>query len=379
MVVHYLVSDDSIAMADGKDLDLRLRIRAESIGADQISEASDLMDQLAQSTSQLDDELQQSRKAADQAATEIEALGKELRKSGVEAADSGANLDQLNRQFEQGGSSAESAAEKLGAAGERIGEVSESAQEGIDPLKTFIALLTATAGAVGIKEVVDYADAFTRLSNQLRVASKDEADYQASIAATAAIAKDTNSDLASTAQLYGKVKQNADDLHISQQQVADVTTLVAKGMQLSGASAEAASGATLQFTQALASGVLRGDEFNSVMEASPALIKAIADGLGVGVGEMRALAEAGQLTSSRVVQALLSQKQAIDDTYGKLGQTSEQAFTQLNNAATLFIGRLNEQTGATRGLSEGLKFLANNMDAVAALAGASVAAAMANF
>ena len=258
-----------------------------------------------------------------------------------------------------------------------LSAIGSAVSEALAPLKTFTGLIGAAIGVGGAKELVDRADSFTRLSNQLRVASQGEQDYRDSLGATVAVAKSANAALDSTAALYGKIKQNADDLNISQQQVADVTETVAKGMQLSGASTEAASGATLQFTQSLASGVLRGDEFNSVMEASPALIKAIADGLGVTVGEMRALAEAGQLTSSRVVQALLSQKQAIDETYGKLPQTAGQAFQQLDNAATLFAGRLNEQLGATRALGDGLGFLANNLDAVAALIGAGLAAAVA--
>lgn len=258
-----------------------------------------------------------------------------------------------------------------------VGSIGNAVSQALEPLRSFGGLIGAAFGAGGAAELVRRADAFTRLSNQLRVASKDETDYRDALAATIQVAQRANADLDSTASLYGKVKQNAADLNISQQQVADVTEAVAKGMQLSGASAEAASGATLQFTQALASGVLRGDEFNSVLEASPALIKAIADGLGVGVGEMRALAEAGQLTSSRVVQALLSQKQAIDETYGQLPQTVGQALTNLNNAATLFVGRLNEQLGATRGLTEGMGFLAQNLDAVAALVGAGFAAALA--
>ena len=258
-----------------------------------------------------------------------------------------------------------------------VGGLSDRARAALEPLRSFAGLIAAAIGVGGAKELIDRADAYTNLSNQVRVASKGEEDYQASIAAVASIAKDANSDLASTASLYGKVKQNADSLGISQQQIADVTAVVAKGMQLSGASSEAAAGATLQFTQALGSGALRGEEFNSVIEASPALIKAIADGLGVTVGEMRGLAEAGQLTSDRVVQALLSQKTAIDEVYGKLPQTVGQAMGQLSNAATLFIGKLNEETGATRSLGDGLKFLANNMDAVAAVAGAAFAASMA--
>lgn len=255
--------------------------------------------------------------------------------------------------------------------------IGNAASAALEPLQSFWGLIGAAVGVGGAKELIDRADAFTNLSNQVKVATADEADYQASMQSVADVAKDANANLDSTARLYGKVKKNADSLGISQQQVADVTNVVSKGMQLSGAETAAAAGATLQFTQALGSGVLRGEEFNSVLEASPALIKAIADGLGVTVGEMRGLAEAGQLTSDRVVQALLSQKQAIDETYAKLPQTVAQATQQFDNAATLFVGRLNEQLGATHSLADGLKFLANNMDAVAALMGAAFAASAA--
>ncbi|MDG4549873.1 MAG: tape measure protein [Candidatus Contendobacter sp.] len=258
-----------------------------------------------------------------------------------------------------------------------LSAIASAVSESLAPLRTFTGLLGAALGVGGAKELVDRADAFTRLSNRLRAASKDEEDYRAALADTVTVARATNSELDSTAALYGRVKLAADDLRITQQQVAEVTSIVAKGMQLSGAATSESAGATLQFTQALASGVLRGDEFNSVMEASPALIQAIADGLGIGVGEMRALAEAGQLTASRIVQSLLSQKQAIDETYGKLPQTAGQAFQQLSNAATLFTGRINEQLGATRSLAGGLQFLAQNLDAVGALAGAGIAAAFA--
>ncbi|MDS4070685.1 MAG: tape measure protein, partial [Candidatus Competibacter sp.] len=265
----------------------------------------------------------------------------------------------------------------IGRVRDGIAGVGNAVSAALEPLRSFGALIGAAIGVGGAKELIDRADAYTRLSNQVRVATSSEQDYHESLAAVAAVTQRANSDLDSTASLYGKVKQAASSLGISQQQVADVTETIAKGMQLSGAETATAAGATLQFTQALAAGVLRGDEFNSVMEASPALIKAIADGLGVAVGDMRAMAEAGQLTSDRVVRALLSQKQAIDETYGKLPQTVGQALGQLNNAATLFVGRLNEQTGATQTLGEGLKFLANNMDAVASVMGAAFAASVA--
>ena len=271
----------------------------------------------------------------------------------------------------------DSASDALGRVRDGISGIGSAVGSALEPLRAFSALIVGAVGIGGGKELLDRAEAYTRLTNSLRIATTSEEDYQASLAAVRAVAQESNADLAATANLYGKVKLSADKLGISQQQIADVTATVAKGMQLSGAEAGAAAGATLQFTQALASGVLRGDEFNSVLEASPALIKAIADGLGVAVGDMRAMAEAGQLTADRVVQALLAQKAAIDETYGKLPQTVGQAMGQLSNAATTFVGQLNEQTGATQSLGAGLKFLASNLDAVAAVMGAAFAASIA--
>ena len=258
-----------------------------------------------------------------------------------------------------------------------LGGLADQARAALEPLRSFTGLIGGALGIGGANELIERADAFDNLSNQIKVATKSEQEYRESLDAVSDISQRSRSDLDSTARLYAKVRQNADSLGLSQTQVAEVTETVAKGMQLSGAEAGAAAGATQQFTQALASGTLRGDEFNSVMEASPALMKAIADGLGVAVGELRAMAEAGQLTTDRVVQGLLSQKDAIDELYGKTTVTVEQRLGQLSNAATLFVGRLNEQYGATRALGDGLQFLANNLDAVAGLMGAAFAASVA--
>jgi len=269
---------------------------------------------------------------------------------------------------------ASAALDKISAGISGIGGAVSSA---LEPLRSFGAIIAGAAGLGGANALLERAEAYTRLTNSLRVATTNEQEYQAALESVVAIAQRSNADLDSTAALYGKVGQSAKSLGINQAQVADVTELVAKAMQLSGADANTAAGGIQQLGQAFASGTLRGDEFNSVMEASPKLMEALATGLGVTVGELRSLAEAGQLTADRVVAALLTQKQAIDEVYGKLPQTVGQAMTGLANAGTVFVGQLNEQTGATQGLVAGLKFLAQNLDAVAALIGAGVTAALA--
>lgn len=189
-----------------------------------------------------------------------------------------------------------------------VGGLADQARAALEPLRSFTGLIGGALGLGGANELIERADAFDNLSNQVKVATKSEQEYRESLEDVEAIAQRSRADLDSTARLYAKVRQNADSLGLSQAQVAEVTELVAKGMQLSGSAASATNGAIGQFNQSLASGRLSGEEFNSVMEASPALMKAIADGLGVAVGELRAMAEAQQLTADRVVQGLLSQR-----------------------------------------------------------------------
>ena len=257
-----------------------------------------------------------------------------------------------------------------------VGALGEAAARALEPLRTFGGLLTTALGIGGAKELQDRADAYVRLTNSLKIATSGETEYRAALDAVAGIASRTNTAIETTAQLYGKVAQSARELGLSQQQVGQLTEVISKGMQLSGASAETASGAILQLTQAFGSGTLRGEEFNSVMEASPELMRQLAAGLGVTIGELRGLAEQGALTSRAVSAALLSQKDAIDAAYGKTTRTVAEAFTNLNNQLILYVGKLNESTGATAAIGGTLRLLADNLNIVAAAAGAGLVTAM---
>ncbi|HCL3955953.1 TPA: tape measure protein, partial [Pseudomonas aeruginosa] len=148
-----------------------------------------------------------------------------------------------------------------------------------------------------IREIIQTTDAWTNLQNRLRLVTSTQAQLAAVTDDVYRIAQLTSSALDSTATVYQRFAQNADRLNISQRQVASLTDTVAKSIAISGASAQSAEAALVQFGQALASGVLRGEEFNSVSEQAPALLKAIADGLNVNIGELRKMANEGQLTA----------------------------------------------------------------------------------
>lgn len=257
--------------------------------------------------------------------------------------------------------------------------IGDAASGALAPLRTFWGLVGAGLGIAGARELVQQADAYTRLSNSLKVATKSQQEFQAAEQTVVRIAAETRSALETTAQLYARIHQNRKAMNVSERETADLTELISKGMQLGGASAKEYASATLQLTQAFGSGMLRGEEFNAVMEASPELMRRLADGLDVAVGELRGMAEQGVLTSTTVAKALLSQKDAIDEAYNKTIATVEQRFEQLQNASILFVGKLNEQTGATRAAGAGLKFMAENLDLVASILGTAVAASLAKF
>ena len=261
---------------------------------------------------------------------------------------------------------------RAGAAG-----IGDAVGNALGPLRSFAGLLTAIAGVGAGAELKERAEAYTRLANQIRVATETEEEYQAALQEIAGIAERSNASLETTAALYARVTIAAKSLGISQRQAGELTELISKGMQLGGASAQEYASATLQLTQAFNSGVLRGEEFNAVMEAAPELMKRIAEGLGVAIGELRGFAEQGQLTASAVSQALLSQADSINKAYSEVTVTIEQAATKLYSRSVLFVGALDQQVGASQRAVQALKLLGENLDVVAGVMGAAFGAAAA--
>ncbi|CAM0809168.1 tape measure protein [Acinetobacter baumannii] len=146
---------------------------------------------------------------------------------------------------------------------------------------------------------------------------------------------------------------------------ARLTETVSKAVAISGASAEAADAALVQFGQALASGTLRGEELNSVMEQTPALAKAIAKGMGITVGELRSVAAEGKITSQEIVKALKNVQDEVDALFAKTDITIGQSLTLLNNEITKFVGEAGKGSGAAQALSGSIQLLANNLNLIA--------------
>lgn len=229
-------------------------------------------------------------------------------------------------------------------------------------------LFKAGIAGFGANQLKGFADGYTEIQNKLRLVESASISSAKGLDNVFDIALKTNQSINATSGVYQRFAQNAETLKISQAQIASLTETVSKAVAVSGASAGAADAALTQFGQALGSGILRGDEFNSVMEQTPALAKAIATGLGVTSGELRNMAKEGKLTMDVLVPALERAKEYVDDQFNTRILTISAAFENLNTSTIKWIGELDKSTGASEAFAKAINEIANHLTIVASLA-----------
>ncbi|QCB42280.1 hypothetical protein E5673_08580 [Sphingomonas sp. PAMC26645] len=211
-------------------------------------------------------------------------------------------------------------------------------------LKAAFAAVGAASVTVAARSFLSLADESKNLNAQLQLATARSGSFAKAQEDVARIAGVTREGLTATAALYGNFMRATEALGAKQSDAARATETFGKALKIGGADANAAASATLQFGQALASGALRGDEFNSIAEASPRIVRLIADAMGVTQGAVRALAAEGKLTSDVLFRALTDKKftAGIDAEFGKLPVTFDQAMTLVHNAAVTTFGAFDQ-------------------------------------
>lgn len=218
------------------------------------------------------------------------------------------------------------------------------------------------AGLVTVSAAISKMDTYTGLQNRLKLVTNNQVELNKATEDTFRIAQKTYSAWDSVLQVYQRFSDNAKTLNLTMDDTARLTETVSKAVAISGASASAADAALVQFGQALASGTLRGEELNSVMEQTPALAKAIAQGMGITVGELRSVAAEGKITSQEIVKALRNVEKDVDALFAKTDITIGQSLTLLNNEITKFVGESGKGSGAAQVLAGTIQTLASNLD-----------------
>ncbi|WKW34402.1 phage tail tape measure protein [Pseudomonas viridiflava] len=261
-----------------------------------------------------------------------------------------------------------------GQAANSAGQNSRSAAGQVQGLERQVrSLSSAAAGLAGplaaafsVKAFYDAAEAYSTLTNRMKLVTDGADELAAAQKAVFSIAQGAYQPLNATAELYQRIATNQKELKLTGEGVAGVVGTISKTLAVSGASAASANAALVQLGQAFASGTLRGEELNSVMEQAPALAQAIAAGMGKTVGELRTLGAAGLLTADAVVKALQAQRVAVDELFNKTNVTIGNSLTAMGNSFTQLVGRLDQASGASTAIASNFVALSKSMDALSA-------------
>ncbi|MGD9699460.1 tape measure protein [Acinetobacter sp.] len=236
---------------------------------------------------------------------------------------------------------------------------------GIDVTKFAVTALTGAMAALGIglgiRELAQAADSYTNLSARINIATSEGGNFKQAMAGVHQIALTTNSSLDATANLFAKINDTGKEMGMTQQQALDLTKTINQAIKIGGGSAQASEAAVQQFIQALQSGVLRGDEFNSIMEQAPGLTSAMAKGLGVTTSELRKMAENGELGAERVVKAIQSQASEVQKTYDKFPLTISNALQKISTQWQILIGEMDQANGSSATVANALSVIADNL------------------
>lgn len=263
---------------------------------------------------------------------------------------------------------------------ERTGRRAERTSDQLNATMAKMAkMAAAVAAALGLAELVKLADAWANLNGRLALVTESSSALLRVQEKLFDLAQRTRGGLEDTVDLYSKLTKSTKDLGTTEAQRLRATETINKAMVIGGTAADAQAGALRQLGQAFASGVLRGDEFNSVLEASPRLIEAIGAGMGRTQGEMRAMAEQGKLTSAAIMNSLVTQGAAIDAEFERMPKTVGQALTVVQNALLRTVGMFDQSNQLSAGLAGTMTTLAGNINLVVGALTGLVATSAANF
>lgn len=249
----------------------------------------------------------------------------------------------------------------------------QAGQSMVASLRSALGGLAPTlAAAFSAQQVVQFADAWTSGRNALAAAGVATSDLTERQEQLVAVANESRTGVSETIALYTRLTAATQELGVSQSDALRLTELLNKSFQASGASTQEAASAALQLSQGLASGVLQGDELQSLRENAFPLAKIIADSMGVGVGALKELGAEGKITGKIVTEAILGAGDAIEAKFNVTQVTVSQSLTILNNELGKFVGQTDAAGGASARMAEAIVALSRNLDVVVTAAGVAV-------
>lgn len=242
-------------------------------------------------------------------------------------------------------------------------ETNNKLLDSIKGIAAYALLSTAIYGVITATSslavaTVQMADEYTAIQNRMKLYIKDANELATVNKQLASFSMENNVGLRETSTLFARLAPSMQRLGKNTEDITTVVDAFGKAMRIGGATAMEAASATIQFSQAMASGKLAGDEFRSISEASPRFLKAIADGSGIAANKLKEMSAAGLLTTEVITNALIKSYGQLSEENRKLGITLEQGGNAIKTAFTVAIGEFNEGAGITRFFGESLMDLA---------------------
>ena len=258
--------------------------------------------------------------------------------------------------------SAETSADKLDGKMKGLGATADKTSNSFGVLSK-VAAAVGTAIVTG--QITRYADAYTSLQNQVRQTTKSTEELTQRTKDLLDISNRSRAGISSTSELYTQLVLSTENLNLSTEEQLRLTETITKSFAVSGKSAADAAGSIRQLGQAFASGTLRGDEFNSIAEGAPEIMRALQRSLNLTQGELRDLAATGGITAKILVDALGDAAEVIDNKFNDSTATMAQNIEVANNNLTEFIGSSTTVQNVMGGLGGAIVTASENIENIA--------------
>ncbi|WP_308032422.1 tape measure protein [Neisseria cinerea] len=316
----------------------------------------------------------------DSAAADADKAAEKIRGSGDNAARGfKAAIDSMNETIRNFHADVKAGFE---AVGNQVQQASEKARAEVGKIGSSLSgltkLLAGLATADFAKSVLDTADAMQTINSQVRQVTSSETEYLSVQRQLLDVANNTRASLESTANLYVSTSRALKDYGYTQQEILKFTEATNNAMTIGNVGAQQQAAALMQLSQALSSGLLRGDEFNSIAEAAPILLDTIAEYMGKSSKEIRKLGSEGKLTADVIFKAISGASEKFGEQAAKMPMTMGQALIVFSNNWQSMVSKLLNDSGAMSGIAAIIKLIADNLTLVVPIvAGFAVAVAAA--
>lgn len=273
--------------------------------------------------------------------------------------------DEFGR-FVKSGTSATDTLNGVDNAAKKTGKTFGGLSGSVSGLKT---QMTALAGAISVSLIIEWgkrflevADNMTQLQARISRLSTDAKTANETFSTLANIASTTGASLSDTTKLWETLTSSLKEAGATNAQVLNLTDTLQKIGRIGGSSTEEMANALRQFGQSIASGTIRAEEFNSILEQMPELARQIAAGLGISMGELRARMLDGKLTAEDALNAIQDRTSVVNAEFEKLPRTMDQAVGSLEVSFSKLVVAVNDATGASKTAVEIIDQLAKYID-----------------